>query len=147
MLDLDLVLAILHHVFMFALFAVLFAELVMVRRGIDAASIARVQSIDLWYGVFAGLILITGFARAIFAAKGWHYYAHNAFFWAKIGTFVVIGLLSVPPTLAFIRWRRTGALPADEAVTRARRYIWLEGALFPLLPAFAAPMARGYGEF
>jgi putative membrane protein len=143
MLDLDLVLAILHHFFVFALFAVLFAELVMVRRGMDAMSVARVQSIDLWYGVLAGLILFTGFARAIFATKGWDYYAHNLFFWAKIGTFIVIGLLSVPPTLAFLRWRRTGALPADAAIATARRYLWLEVALFPLLPAFAAAMARG----
>jgi putative membrane protein len=147
MLDLDFVLAILHHFFVLALFAVLFAELMMVRRGMDAMSVARVQSIDLWYGALAGLILVVGLARAIFAAKGWDFYAHNLFFWAKIGTFVVIGLLSVPPTLAFIRWRRAGALPADEAVTRARRYIWLEVALFPLLPAFAVAMARGYGAF
>ena len=44
----------------------------------------------------------------------------------------MIGLLSVPPTLAFLKWRR---------------YLWMEVALFPLLPAFAAAMARGYGEF
>lgn len=144
---LDLVLAILHHVFVFALFGVLFAELMMVRRGMDAAAVARVQSIDLWYGALAGLIVAAGFARAIFAAKGWDYYAHNLFFWAKMGTFVVIGLLSVPPTLAFLKWRGASALPADAAVTNARRYLWLEVALFALLPAFAAAMARGYGAF
>ncbi|WP_374547959.1 DUF2214 family protein [Rhodoblastus sp.] len=144
---LDLVLAIAHHFFVFALFAVLFAELVVVRRGMDAGAVARVQSMDLWYGALAGLIIIVGFARAIFAAKGWDYYAHNLFFWAKIGTFAVIGLLSVPPTLAFLRWRRAGAAPTDEAVAAARRYLWAEVALFPLLPAFAAAMARGYGAF
>lgn len=147
MLDLDLVLAILHHFFVFALFGVLFAEFVMVRRGMDAAGTARVVPIDAWYGALAGLILIVGFSRAIFAAKGWAYYAHNAFFWAKIGTFIAIALLSVPPTLAFLKWRRTGASPTDEAVARARRYLWMEVALFPLLPAFAAAMARGYGMF
>jgi putative membrane protein len=146
MLDLDLVLAILHHFFVFALFAVFFAELVMVRHGMEAAAITRVAAIDAWYGVLAGLILIVGFARAIFAAKGWDYYAHNVFFWAKIGTFLAIALLSVPPTLAFLRWRRTSALPTDEAVAKVRPYLWLQMALFPLLPAFAAAMARGYGE-
>jgi putative membrane protein len=143
----DLVLAILHHLFVFALFAVLFAEFVSVRCGMEAAAAVRVARIDAWYGALAGLILIVGFARAIFAAKGWDYYAHNAFFWAKIGTFVVIGLASVPPTLAFLRWRRTSATPANEAVARVRRYLWIEVALFPLLLAFAAAMARGYGGF
>jgi len=147
MLDLDLVLAILHHFLVFALFGVLFSEFVVVRRGMDAAAAARVVAIDAWYGVLAALILIVGFSRAIFAAKGWDYYAHNAFFWAKIGTFAVIGLLSVPPTLTFLKWRRAGASPTDEVVAKARRYLWMEVALFPLLPAFAAAMARGYGVF
>lgn len=71
MLDFDLVLAILHHFFVFALFTVLFAEFVMVRRDMDAAAVARVVAIDAWYGVLAGLVLIVGFSRAIFAAKGW----------------------------------------------------------------------------
>ena len=69
---------------------------------------ARVVPIDAWYGVIAALILIVGFSRAIFAAKGWAYYAHNAFFWAKIGTFKVIALISVPPTLAFLMLLRVG---------------------------------------
>jgi putative membrane protein len=144
---LDLVLAISHHLIAFALFAVLLAEFVSVRRGMDAATVARISKVDVWYGVLAGLIVVVGFARAVFAAKGWPYYAHNLFFWAKMGTFMVIGLLSIPPTLAFGKWRRTSALPADDAVAKVRRYLWIEVALFALLPAFAALMARGYGEF
>jgi putative membrane protein len=147
MLDLDLILAILHHFFVFALFGVLFSEFVVVRRGMDAATTVRVVSIDAGYGILAALIVIVGFSRAIFAAKGWAYYAHNAFFWAKIATFVVIGLLSVPPTLTFLKWRRAGVSPTDDAIAQARRYLWMEVALFPLLPAFAAAMARGYGAF
>jgi putative membrane protein len=144
---LDLILAILHHVFIFALFGVLVSEFMVVRRGMDAAAAARVVAIDAWYGALAGLILVVGFSRAIFAAKGWAYYAHDAFFWAKIGTFLVIGLLSVPPTLAYLRWRRASASPSDEAVATVRRCLWMEVALFPLLLAFAAAMARGYGLF
>ena len=147
MLDLDLVLAILHHFFIFALFGVLFSEFVVVRRGMDAAAATRVARIDVWYGVLAALILIVGFYRAIFAAKGWAYYAHNAFFWAKIGTFAAIGLLSVPPTLAYLSWRRADASPKVEAVAKLRRYLWMQVVLFPLLLAFAAAMARGYGMF
>jgi putative membrane protein len=59
---------------------------------------------------------------------------------------VVIGLLSIPPTLAFGKWRRASALPTDDAVAKVRRYLWIEVTLFALLPAFAAVMTRGYGE-
>lgn len=143
---LDLELAIAHHVAVFALFGVLAAELVLVRTGVDLATIGRVGRIDLWYGVLAGLILAVGFSRAVFAAKGWAYYSHNLFFHAKLGTFILIGLLSIAPTIAYIRWRKAGVAPTDGQVTAVRRYLWAQVALFALLPAFAVAMARGFGS-
>jgi putative membrane protein len=143
---LDLLLAIAHHLLVFGLFGILFAELLLVRRGMDRQAVNRVGAIDLWYGILAGLIIIVGFSRAIFAAKGWLYYSHNAFFWAKLGTFAVIGVLSVPPTIAYIGWRRANVVPNDAQVRSAQRYLWIEVVLFALLPIFAAAMARGYGE-
>lgn len=144
---LDLAFAIGHHLLVFALFGVLFAELIAVRRGMDPAAVARIAAVDLWYGILAALILIVGFSRAVFAAKGWAYYSHNGFFWAKIATFAVIGLLSVPPTIRFIAWRREGTSPSDQAIAAVRRYLHAEVVLFALLPVFAAAMARGYGAF
>src|ERR1700743_3003183 len=105
---LDLVLAIVHHILVFSLFGVLFGEIVLVRKGVDMATLTRVGRIDLMYGAVAGLIVVVGFARGIFAAKGWPYYCTNLFFHLKVGTFVLIGLLSIPPTIAYIRWRRAG---------------------------------------
>jgi putative membrane protein len=144
---LDLGLAIGHHLLVFALFGVLCAELIAVRRGMEATTVARIAAVDLWYGILAGLILVVGFSRAVFAAKGWFYYQHNGFFWAKIGAFAAVGLLSIPPTIRFIGWRRAGVSPPDAAVAAVRRYLYAEVALFALLPVFAAAMARGYGEF
>ena len=92
-------------------------------------------------------VIVLGFSRAVFAAKGWAYYSHNGFFWAKIGCFAAIGLLSAPPTLAFMRWRKSATAPTDAAVKSVRRYLHIEVMLFALLPLFAAAMARGYGEF
>ncbi|HLH11928.1 MAG TPA: DUF2214 family protein [Methylovirgula sp.] len=143
---LDLWLAIAHHLLVFSIFGILFAEFILVRRGMDWQAVKRLGLIDIWYGVLAGLIIAVGFSRAVFAAKGWAYYSHNAFFWAKIGTFVVVGLLSVPPTIDYINWRRAKTVPSDAQVGRAQRFLWIELALFALLPAFAAAMARGYGE-
>src|SRR5579863_7118534 len=144
---LDLWLAIAHHLLIFALFGVLAAEVVLVRPGLSAQMAARIASIDTWYGISAGGIIVVGFSRAIFAAKGWADYSHNAFFWAKIGTFVLIALLSIPPTIAFIRWRAAGTGPSTEQIAGIRRLLLIEVVLFALLPAFAAAMARGYGEF
>ena len=144
---LDLSLAIGHHLLIFGIFGIICAEVWAVRPGMSSAAVARIASVDLWYGILAAAILAVGFCRAIFAAKGWAYYSHNAFFWAKLGTFAVIGLLSLPPTLAFIRWKKS-ALPRNESEIRTvRRYLHLELGLFVFLPVFAAAMARGYGQF
>ena len=144
---LDLVLAIAHHILVFSLFGVLFAEIMLVRKGVDLATITRIGRIDLMYGAVAGLIVVVGFARAVFAAKGWLYYSHNLFFHLKIATFVAVGLLSVPPTIAYIRWRRAGAAPTDAQVAGVRKWLLAELVLFAFIPAFAAAMARGFGEF
>ncbi len=142
----DLSLAISHHLLIFALFGVLAAELVLIRPSLDSATITRTARIDLWYGILAGAIVVVGFTRAIFAAKGWAYYEHNEFFWAKIATFVVIAVLSVPPTIKYIRWQRNGTVPTNAEIAFVRRFLWAEVALFALLPIFAAAMARGFGE-
>jgi putative membrane protein len=144
---LDLALAIGHHLLIFAIFGILFAEFWILRPGMSSASAARIASMDLWYGILAAAIVALGFCRAIFAAKGWPYYSHNAYFWAKLGCFAVIGLLSLPPTFAFIRWRKSAVAPNDSDIRTVKRYLHIELALFVLLPIFAAAMARGYGEF
>jgi putative membrane protein len=89
------------HLIVFALVASLFVEFVNVRSGMDAAAVRRIVAIDVCYGMLAGLIVLVGFSRAIFAAKGWHYYWHDLFFWAEIGAFVVIGLVSMPLSVSY----------------------------------------------
>jgi putative membrane protein len=144
---LDSLLAIGHHLLIFGIFGIICAEFWAGKPGLTAATIARIGSLDLWYGILAAAVIVVGFGRVIFAAKGWGYYSHNGFFWAKMLTFAVIGLLSLPPTLAFIGWRKQSIQPGDGDIQRIRRYLHLELALFVFLPIFAAAMARGYGEF
>jgi putative membrane protein len=148
---LDVVLAIVHHLLIFAIAALLTAQIVLIAPGLSAAGLQRAAAIDRFYGVLAGLILIVGFSRAIYAAKGWEYYSVNLFFWAKIAAFAVVGLLSILPTLRLVVWTKAerqapGALPASDDLARVRRVLWLEAAVFASLPVFAALMARGYGQ-
>ena len=147
----DLVLAIVHHLLVFMLAGILAFEIGTVSLTIKRDEILRVGRVDNWYGILAGVIIVVGFIRATVAAKGWAYYEVNVFFWAKIATFLVVALLSIPPTVAIIRWRNAlksdaAFAPPADAIRRVRAYLWAEAALFLLLPVFAAFMARGYGE-
>lgn len=147
----DLALAAIHHLLVFALFGVLAAELMIVRRDLGAADIGWLAAVDAWYGALAGAIIIAGFCRAIFTAKGWAYYSHNLFFWLKIGAFAGVGLLSVLPTLKFLAWRRARRAnarytPPSNEVRQVQGFLIAEAALFAFIPVFAAAMARGYGS-
>jgi putative membrane protein len=143
----DLLWAVAHHLLVFAIFGLLFAEFVVLQGTLNDAVVRRIARLDLSYGLLALLVVIVGFGRAIFAAKGWTYYSHNGFFWAKITVFAAIALLSVPPTLAFNRWTRNSTLPDAPSLRSVRRFLHFELGLFLLLPIFAAAMARGYGQF
>ena len=94
--------------------------------------------------------LATGLARLFFGVKGAAFYTTNYFFWAKIATFVLIALMSLPPTFAFARWRKrlaqdVNALPTSDEIMRTRKWVMREAHALVLLPIFAALMARGYG--
>lgn len=109
----DLALAIAHHLLIFSLAGVLAFEIGAIRSSMTRDDILRTARVDVWYGVLAAAILVVGFVRAIFAAKGWAYYSVNVLFWAKLCAFVMVGLLSIGPTLALIRWRRASTDQAD----------------------------------
>jgi putative membrane protein len=146
----DLHFALGHHLLVFALAGILAFEIGAVRAGMGGKDILRVARADAWYGILAAAIIAVGFSRAVFAAKGWAYYSVNLFFWAKIAAFAVVGLLSIFPTMAYLRWRRrvrsdSTFFPSAEDAARVKRILWLEVAVFAFIPLFAAAMARGYG--
>ena len=146
----DLLLAIVHHLLVFSLAAILAFEFATVRPGLTGADLRRLGIIDLHYGLIAALVLIVGFARVYMGVKGPEAYLGAWSFWAKITAFVVVGLLSVPPTLRILQWRRRAraepgfALGAAE-VKAVRPFLIAELAIFALIPVFAAMMARGIG--
>ena len=146
----DLILAIAHHLLVFGLAAVLAAELAMVRTGLSGSGLKRLGIVDLHYGLIAGLVLVVGFARVYMGAKGPEAYLPNPWFWAKIAAFAVVGLLSAPPTLRILKWRKAARAnpsfrPGEPEVRWVRRWLMAEAAVFVLIPGFAAVMARGYG--
>jgi putative membrane protein len=148
----DLILAIAHHLTVFSLAGLLLAEVALLRPGLSPDRIRQLGAIDIAYGIVAALIVVVGVLRVTFGDKGADYYMHNWAFWLKMAAFVLVGLLSVPPTLAIIGWKRR--LAADPAfspdaptISGLRRFYIGEIVAFACIPAFAAAMARGYGIF
>ncbi len=145
-----LALAVGHHLLVFALLGVLVAERTLVGGQLAPRRIRQLGRLDGFYGALAGAILVVGFLRVFFGGRGPDFYLPNLVFWAKIGSFAAVGLLSIVPTMRILAWRR--ALVADHAFTpppddvrRVGGFLTAELLVFPLIPAFAAAMAMGYG--
>ena len=138
-------LAIIHHLLAFGLVIMLAMELAYLRG--DSVPIKRLAGLDAGYGGVAVLVFLIGAARVIWGEKGWVFYQTNPFFWAKLATFTVIGLLSIAPTVAFIRWARATKTdpsfqPAAADVKKIAGLVRIEVLLLLPLAAFAAAMAR-----
>jgi putative membrane protein len=147
----DLILAILHHLAVVILIVLLAFEFALLRPGITPDNLRRVTHVDAGYGAVAGLVVVIGVSRVIWGAKGADFYLANPWFWAKMASFVAIGLLSIPPTMTLLKWRRmtkrqVAFRPPDGDITGLRRFVHAEMALLALVVAFAAAMAR-YGAF
>ncbi len=99
------VLAFIHHLAAFALFASILFEHLTFKRDLTIASAKRLLAVDMLYGLSAVTVLVAGLLRAVYFEKGWEFYSNNVFFWIKLGAFIVAGLLSIYPTLTFISWR------------------------------------------
>jgi putative membrane protein len=147
----DAVLAYLHFISIFALVGFLVREWTLLAAGAEALEVEALARADLGFGLASVAVLLSGAARAVFGLKGWSFYAHDPAFHLKIGLFVLVGLLSIGPTRAFLRWRRAaradGAYRVPEGEwTRARRGVLVELHLLALIPLAAVIMARGLGR-
>ena len=147
----DLALAIVHHLIVFGLAAVLAAELALMRpAAMSPPTVKLLGRFDAAYGMLALAILAAGFIRVWYGARGPDFYLHNHAFWAKIAAFAVVGLISIKPTLRITAWQKTrkadaAFMPPLEEVGKLRRWLLIEIHVFALIPIFAAAMARGVG--
>ena len=149
MFDIDLVFAILHHLAVFTLVGIIAAEFALLRPGIAGRRLGQLAGIDRVYGIAAALVIVIGVLRVIFGGKGWEFYVASPSFWAKMAAFIVVGLLSIQPTIALRRWNKVlGSEPGFAAppgeIAASRKFIRAEIAILILIPVFAAAMARGY---
>ena len=148
--NVDALLAILHHLLAFGLVGLIMAEWAILRGAPGADTVARIARVDLVYGIVAGLLLLVGSARVIYGAKGYAFYTGNPVFWLKVALFALAGAVSIVPTIRFIRWLRAnkagGALPEPAAWQSARKLVVWELHALAGVMVCAALMARGIGH-
>ena len=148
---LDAVLAYLHFTAIFLLFAFMTVEVMLMRGTLDQAAVRLLGRVDLWYFGSAIAALVTGLLRLGLGAKGGDFYLSSWPIYVKVGLFFAVALISIKPTLTFVRWRKAFDHDAafrigDDERRRVRRYLMIEVHLASLIPVFAVMMARGLGR-
>lgn len=145
---LEIFLRYLHFISIFAIVGSLVSEHLLLKTVMTRNEIARIARIDAVYGIAALSLLAAGLTLWLSGAgKPSVFYSKNWVFHAKITCFAMIGILSIYPTIFFIRNRKGNA---TENVTVPKSIFWLlrfELLLLFIIPLLAGLMSRGIGFF
>jgi putative membrane protein len=119
----------------------------MLKPELTPAQAQTIQRLDIIYGASAGIVLVTGIIR-MFLEKGASYYNHQIAFHILVGIFVIVALLSIYPTVIFLRWRSDSVAGRGQQLAQAQfrkiqMILRLEMTLLLLAPFFATWMAHG----
>jgi putative membrane protein len=141
----DLLIRYLHFVSLILLMAAVLGQHLLLKRKMSRGAISTVQRLDIVYAVTVIIVLLTGFAQWLWVGKPAAFYSSNPVFHTKLTLFLVVGIISIYPSV-FLGKNRKG--DAEEIVAVPPGVIWsirIELVLLFLMPLLASLMARGIG--
>lgn len=144
----ELFLRYIHFISIFAIVGALASEYVLLKKKLTRSELSRLAKVDAVYGIAALTLLAAGLTLWLGGyGKPSFFYSKNWIFHLKLSLFIVIGLLSIYPTVFFLKQRKGNP---DEEVTVPATVHWmlrLELLLLVVIPLLAGLMARGMGYF
>ncbi len=138
----------LHFLSILVMFSSVVSEHLLLKPRMTRSEIQRLSVLDAVYGVSALIIVGIGLTLWFGVGKPAEFYTKNWIFHLKVGLFVIVAILSIYPTVFFLR-NRKGNNPA-ELVDVPKSIVWLirlELLLLAFIPLCAALMAKGIGYF
>lgn len=141
----EIVIRTLHFVSVLTLVAAVVVQHWGLRRVMTRTEIGRLQRMDIVYAISVVGVLATGFLQWLAVGKPADFYTANGVFHIKLALFLVVGLISIYPSIFFSRNRKGDP---DTQVTMPRLIVWsvrTELILLFAMPLLATLMARGIG--
>src|SRR5690348_11513442 len=100
---LELFLRYMHFISIFAIVGSLTTEHMLLKKELKRSEIDRLAKIDMVYGIAALVLLMAGLTLWLSGVgKPSIYYTKNWIFHTKLTFFLIVGLLSIYPTIFFI---------------------------------------------
>lgn len=144
----EILLRYIHFISIFAIVGSLTSEHLLLKKELTRAELSRLSRIDMVYGIAALTLLSAGLTLWLGSVgKAAEFYSKNWVFHLKITCFLMVGLLSIYPTIFFIKNRKG---EQTELVSIPKSVFWmlrLELTLLLIIPLLAGIMARGIGYF
>lgn len=147
---LEAILAYLHLLAILTMVVFIASEAALCRvEWLNAAVVERLAKVDMVYGIAAIAVLATGVARTWWGIKGTAWYWTNPLLHVKLTLFIIVGVISIFPTLTYFRWRKalrsSGSLPAEAEIRKTRKLVMIQAHIIALIPLVAVFLARGFG--
>ena len=148
---LEAILAYIHFLAILTMVVFISGEAALCRaEWLNKAVVERLARLDMVYGIAAMLVLASGIARTVWGVKGSGWYWSNPLLHIKLTLFIIVGVISIFPTLTYLRWRKavraSGALPSDTEIRKTRKLVMIQAHMLALIPLAAVFLARGYGK-
>ena len=143
----ELILRYFHFISIFTIVGCLVSEHLLLKKEMTPRELDRLARIDLIYGIAAITLLIAGLTLWLGSfGKPSVVYSKNWIFHIKITLFATIGILSIYPTVFFLKNRGN----QDKTIVIPASIFWLlriEILLLFIIPLLAGLMSRGVGYF
>jgi putative membrane protein len=134
-----------HFIGIFLVVASLVSEHLLLKDQLSGKEINRLFKVDGIYGLGAILTLSMGLLLWLGVGKPAEFYTSNPLIHIKLTLFVVIGLLSIKPTVWYFKNRNHGESVVVDVPSKLKILIRIQLALLIALPLLGTLMSRGVG--
>lgn len=138
----------LHFFLLFVMVGCVFSQQFLLKKRMNLAEIKRIGITDSLYGFTALAVVAIGLVLWFKVGKGADFYTKNWVFHTKISLFIVVALLSIYPTVFYLKQRKK---LTEDAFVEVPKTVFLlvklQLVLLLIIPLLAVLMANGVGFF
>ncbi|MEQ9167253.1 MAG: DUF2214 family protein [Fulvivirga sp.] len=135
----------LHFIGLFLVVATVFAEAVLLKKVLKRSVVQTLFKIDGIYGLSALIVVGAGLYLWFGIGKPADYYSSNPIFITKIVLFLVVGILSIWPTVFYFKNRKGSIDDEVNVPTHISFILKVELFILFIIPLLATSMAQGVG--
>lgn len=134
-----------HFVSIFLIFSSLAGEYIMLKPQMTRKEIHRLSLLDSLYGINALILLFAGLSLWLWLGKPAEFYTKNWIFHVKLTLYIIVAILSIYPTVFFLKKRKGNKEELVEIPPKIKFLIRMELLILLIIPILAGLMSKGIG--